>query len=296
MIHDFKYLRASTVKEALELIEQHKDDYKIICGGQSLLILMRQGLVAPECLIDIKHLDELNYIQFDKKEGLRIGATTTHRTVETSPLVKKHYPLLVEMEQNIASIQTRNWGTIGGNLAHGDPAGDPGPVFIALSGKVKVANKERERTLPLEEFFIDYFETALEEDELLLEIQIPPIPSKTAVTYEKFNIIKNDQPIVSVAASITLDEDGLSCKDARIVLGASAPAPARAREAEKLLVGKKMDDRLLKNVAEVASKEADPVDDIHATESYRKQLVNVLTRRMLGKAWKQAMGLAREEA
>jgi carbon-monoxide dehydrogenase medium subunit len=296
MIHDFKYLRASTVKEALELIEQHKDDYKIISGGQSLLILMRQGLVAPECLIDIKHLDELNYIQFDKKEGLRIGATTTHRTVETSPLIKRHYPLLVEMEQNIASIQTRNWGTIGGNLAHGDPAGDPGPVFIALNGKVKVANKERARTLSLEEFFIDYFETALEEDELLLEIQIPPIPSKTAVTYEKFNIIKNDQPIVSVAASITLDEDGLSCKDTRIVLGAAAPAPARAREAEKLLVGKRMDDRLLKNVAEVASGEADPVDDIHATESYRKQLVNVLTRRMLGKAWKQAMGLAREEA
>lgn len=296
MIHDFKYLRASTVKEALELIEQHKDDYKIICGGQSLLILMRQGLVAPECLIDIKHLDELNYIQFDKKEGLRIGATTTHRTVETSSLIKRHYPLLVEMEQNIASIQTRNWGTIGGNLAHGDPAGDPGPVFIALNGRVKVANKERERTLPLEEFFIDYFETALEEDELLLEIQIPPIPSKTAVTYEKFNIIKNDQPIVSVAASITLDEEGLSCKDTRIVLGAAAPVPARAREAEKLLVGKKMDDRLLRNVAEVASGEADPVDDINATESYRKQLVNVLTRRMLGKAWKQAMGLAREEA
>ena len=296
MIHDFKYLRASTAKEALELIEQHKDDYKIICGGQSLLILMRQGLVAPECLIDIKHLDELNYIQFDKKEGLRIGATTTHRTVETSLLVKKHYPLLVEMEQNIASIQTRNWGTIGGNLAHGDPAGDPGPVFIGLNGKVKVANKERERTLPLEEFFIDYFETALEEDELLLEIQIPPIPSKTATTYEKFNIIKNDQAIVSVATSINLDEDGLSCKDARIVLGAAAPAPVRAREAEKLLIGKKMDDRLLKNVGEVASKEADPVDDIHATESYRKQLVNVLTRRMLGKAWKQAMGLAREEA
>lgn len=296
MIHDFKYLRASTVKEALELIEQHKDDYKIICGGQSLLILMRQGLVAPECLIDIKHLDELNYIQFDKKEGLRIGATTSHRTVETSPLVKKHYPLLVEMEQNIASIQTRNWGTIGGNLAHGDPAGDPGPVFIALNGKVKVANKKRERTLPLEEFFIDYFETALEEDELLLEIQIPPIPSKTATTYEKFNIIKNDQAIVSVAASITLDEDGLSCKDTRIVLGAAAPAPARAREVEKLLIGKKMDDRLLKKVGEVASKEADPVDDIHATESYRRQLINVLTRRMLRKAWKQAMGLAREEA
>ncbi len=296
MIHDFKYLKASAVKEALELIEQHKDDYKIICGGQSLLILMRQGLVSPEYLVDIKHLDELNYVHFDKKQGLRIGATTTHRTVETLPLVKKHYPLLVEMEQNIASIQTRNWGTIGGNLAHGDPAGDPGAVFIALNGRVKVANKERERTFPLEEFFIDYFETALEENELLIEIQIPPIPSKTAVTYEKFNFIKNDQPIVSVAASITLDEDSLSCKDARIVLGAAAPAPVRAREAEKLLIGKKMDDRLLENAGIVSSREADPVDDIHASESYKRQLVDVLTRRTLRKAWKQAMGLARKEA
>jgi CO/xanthine dehydrogenase FAD-binding subunit len=291
MIHDFNYLRASTVKEALDLIDKHKDDYKIICGGQSLLILMRQGLVAPEYLIDIKNIEELDYIQFDKKRGLMIGATTTHRKIEKSALVKKRYNVLVGMEENLASVQTRNWGTIGGNLAHADPAGDPGAVFIAMNATVKIANKERVRTLPLEEFFIDYFETALEDDELLLEVQIPVIPPRTAIAYEKFNIIKNDQGIVSVGASITIGEDGLSCKDARVVLGAAAPIPMRAKEAEHVLLGKKLNDRLLDKVGEKASEEADPVDDIHATEAYRRHLVKALTKRMVKKAWDQAKAL-----
>lgn len=288
MIRDFNYLRASTVKEALDLLEQHKDDYKIICGGQSLLILMRQGLVAPEYLIDIKNVQELNTINFDKKNGLRIGATTTHRAVEKSPLIKKHYSVLLDMEENLASIQTRNWGTVGGNLAHGDPAGDPGPVFIALNAAVKMANKERERTLPLEEFFIDYFETALEEGELLLEVQMPIPTPKTATVYEKFNVIKNELGIVSVAASITLDENGLICKDARVVLGAAAPTPKRAKEAEQMLVGQTLDEKLLDKVSEKASQEADPVADIHATEAYRRSMVKALTGKMVKKAWEQA--------
>ena len=292
MIRDFVYLRANTVKEALDFLEQHKDDYKIFCGGQSLLILMRQGLVAPEYLIDIKKVVELNYINFGPKKGLKIGATTTHRAIEKSPLIKKHCPVLVSMEENIASVQTRNWGTIGGNLAHGDPAGDPGPVFIALNATVKIANKERERTMPLEEFFIDYFETALEEGELLIEIQIPVIPPKTATGYEKFNIIKNDQGIVSVAVSITLDNDGVSCKDARIVLGAAASTPKRAKESEQMLMGKKLDDKMLDRVGEKASEEADPVADIHATEAYRRHLVKALTKKMVKKSWEQAKTLA----
>lgn len=288
MIRDFIYLKTNTVEEALDLIDQHKEDYKVICGGQSLLILMRQGLVAPEYLIDIKSVEELNSIQFDEKEGLRIGATTTHRTVELSPLVKERYPVLVDMEENLASIQTRNWGTIGGNLCHGDPAGDPGPVFMALNGSVKIASKQKTRTLSLDEFFIDYFETALEEGELLLEVQLPPIPSCTAVAYEKFNIIKNDQGIISVAASITLNNDGLSCKDARIVLGAAAPAPIRAKETEKLLIGEKISKGLLEKAGKKASEEADPVADIHASEEYRRHLVGVLTKKMVEKAWEQA--------
>lgn len=291
MIHDFVYFKANTIKEALDLIEQHRDDYKIICGGQSLLILMRQGLVTPENLIDIKSIEELSYIDFDPKKGLKIGATTTHREIEKSSLIKKHYPVLADMEENLASVQTRNWGTIGGNLAHADPAGDPGPVFIALKATVKMANKERGRTMPLEEFFVDYFEASLEEGEILLEVQLPVISSETATVYEKFNIIKNEMGIVSVAVSLTVDSDGLSCKEARIVLGAAAPTPIRTKEAEQMLIGQKFDDGLLDQVGEKASEEADPVADIHATEAYRRHLIKALTKKMVKKAWEQARTL-----
>lgn len=292
MIRDFVYLRANRIKEALDLLEKHKDNSKIICGGQSLLILMRQGLVTPEYLIDIKQVEELDYINFDPKRGLKIGAITTHRAIEKSSVIKEHFPVLVDMEENLASIQTRNWGTIGGNIAHGDPAGCPAPVLIALNAAVKIANKERERSMPVEELTLDYFETALEEDELLLEIQVPVMPLKTAAVYEKFNIIKNDMGIVSVAASITLDDDGVNCKNARLALGGAASTPVRAKETEKMLVGEKLDDDLLRQVGEKASEEAEPVDDIHATEAYRRHLVKALTKKMVEKAWEQAKTLA----
>jgi len=291
VIRDFAYFRAKTKDEALDLLDQHKDDCKVICGGQSLLILMRQGLVAPKNLIDIKAAKELSYIDFNKKSGLRIGAATTHREIEKSSLIKEHYPLLTEMEQNLASIQTRNWGSIGGNLCHADPAGDPGPVLVALNASVKMASKQRERTKPLEEFFVDFFETILEPGELLVEIMVPATPPRTALAYEKFNIIKNELGIVSVAASITLDAKGASCKEARVVLGAAAPKPRRAKEAEKLLIGQKLDDRLLERVGEKASEETEPVTDIHATEAYRRYLVKVLAKKMVKKAWEKAKAL-----
>jgi len=292
MIHDFVHLQADTTEEALAFLAQHKDSCKIICGGQSLLILMRQGLVAPEYLIDIKRVEELNYINFDPEEGLRIGATTTHRAIEQSPVIRDNYPVLVDMEENLASIQTRNWGTIGGNLAHGEPAGCMAPVLIALNATVTLASVERERSLPVEDFTLDYFETALEEDELLLEIQVPVMPPKTAAVYEKFTIIRNDMGIVSVAASITLDDGGVECRDARIALGGAASTPLRAKEAEKLVVGQKLNDDMLIRVGGKASEEAEPVDDIHASASYRGHLVETLTRKMVKKAWEQAEALA----
>jgi carbon-monoxide dehydrogenase medium subunit len=288
MIHNFNYHRATSTQETLSLLEKFKEDYKVICGGQSLLILMRQGLVAPENLIDIKGIKEMSYIHYDPKDGLKIGATTTHREIEKSQLIKKYYPVLMEMEENLASVQTRNWGTIGGNLAHGDPSSDPAPILIATNATVNMVSQEKERSLPLEDFFIDIFETALEDGELLTEIQVPILPKKSAVAYEKFNIIKNYQGIVSVAASITMDQDGVECKDARIVLGAAAATPLRAKEAEKMLSGKKIDTKLLESVGKKASEECDPVSDIHATETYRRALVESLTIKTTKKAWEQA--------
>lgn len=286
MINDFNYLKPGTLKEALAMYAEH-DDCKVICGGQSLLIVMRQGMISPEYLLDIKHVTELDYIKFDKKDGLRIGATTTHREIEKSNVIKKNYPVLVSMENKLASIQVRNWGTIGGNLAHADPAGDPAPVLIALKANIRVGGAEGDRTIPLEDFFVDYFETALNKGELALEVHVPPPEPKMGAAYQKFNLLESDMGVVAVAASVTLNDKG-KCKDARIVLGNAGATPKRVKRAEELLIGKAYNENLFAEAGKIASEDCEPVADIHASEEHRRHLLGVLTKRMLKKAWEQA--------
>jgi aerobic carbon-monoxide dehydrogenase medium subunit len=288
MIKDFEYFGPKTLKEALDLLDKYQDDYKVIGGGQSLLIIMRQGLVTPANLIDIYGIDELRYIKSDGKKGLKIGALTTHRTVERSELLTgSFYGVLSEMEHRLSSPQTRNRGTIGGNIAHGDPAGDPAPVLIAMGAMVKMASVHGERTEPIEDFCIDYYDTDIKHGELLVEIQLPAPPPHTGAAYTKFNIIDSDMATVSVGASVTLAADD-TCTNVRIALGAAAPKPMRALKAEAVLKGKKLSDTLLKKAGDVAAEEASPVSDISASEEYRRELVRVLTRRVTKEAASRA--------
>ncbi len=287
MIRDFEYLAPKTLKEALTLLDKYKDEAKIIAGGQSLLILMRQGLVAPEYLIDIKGISELDYIKSDAKAGLKIGALTTHRTIEKSRLMKNGFSVIAEMERKLASIQTRNWGTIGGNVCHADPAGDPTPVFIALKATLTTTSLKGKRDMPIEDFCLDYFETALKTGELLTEIQVPAVLPHTGTAYTKFNIIENDMATAAVAVSITLGSAN-TCQDVRIALGACAPTPLRARRAEEVLRGQKITDSLLAEAGQVAAAEADPVADISASEEYRRELVKVLVPRVSKEAIRRA--------
>lgn len=287
MIKDFEYFAPKTLKEALTLLNKYQDEAKVIGGGQSLLILMRQGLVAPKYLISIKGISELSYIKSDK-EGLKIGALTTHRQIEKSPKMRDGLAVLAEMENRLASIQTRNWGTIGGNLCHGEPAGDPAPVLIALNATLNIANLKGERTMPVEDFSLDYFEVALEPGELLTEIQLPIPPPRTGTVFTKFNIIESDLATVSVAVSITLAAGDGVCQDVRIALGAVAPTAMRAKKAEAVLKGKKITEALLKEAGEVASTEAEPISDIQASEEYRRELVKVLVKRMGNEALTRA--------
>lgn len=286
MIKDFEHFAPKTLKEALALLDKYQDDCKVICGGQSLLILMRQGLVAPPYMIDIKGISELSYIK-DEKDGLKIGATTTHRAIEKSPVIKKKYPVLAKMETRLASIQTRNWGTIGGNVCHGDPAGDPLPVLIALGATLTMAGSKGKRSMPAEDFCLDYFETALEPVELLTEIALPIVPPNSGTAYTKFNVIESDLATVGVAVSVTLGA-GDSCQDIRIVLGASAPTPMRPKKAEAVLKGKKITDALLAQAGETAATEADPISDIYASEEYRRELIKVLVPRLTREAMAKA--------
>jgi len=286
MIKDFEYFAPKTLKEALALLDKYQDDCKVICGGQSLLVLMRQGLVAPPYMVDIKGIAELSYIR-DEKDGLKIGATTTHRAIEKSAVIKKKYPVLAKMETRLASIQTRNWGTIGGNICHADPAGDPLPVLIALDATLTMTGSKGRRSMPAEDFCLDYFETALKPGELLTEIALPIVPANTGTAYYKFNVIETDLATVSVAATVTLGT-GDSCQDIRIALGASAPTPIRPKKTEAILKGKKITDALLAKAGEAAAAEAEPISDIYASEEYRRELIKVLVPRLTKEAMANA--------
>nr|MBC8275423.1 FAD binding domain-containing protein [Chloroflexota bacterium] len=192
----------------------------------------------------------------------------------------KGFAVLAAMENRLASIQTRNWGTIGGNICHADPAGDPAPVLIALKATLTIAGLKGERNMAVEDFALDNFETALEPDELLTEIQVPAAPPHTGTAYTKFNIIQSDLATVGVAVSVTLGSGDGICQDIRIALGAAAPTAMRAKKAEAAVRGKKITDNLLKEAGEIASTEVDPISDIVASEEYRRELVKVLVNRV----------------
>jgi aerobic carbon-monoxide dehydrogenase medium subunit len=281
IINDFEYLPATTVEEALELLSQHKDDeYKIIAGGQSLNTMMKHRLISPEYIIDIKGLSDLDYIKFDEKDGLKIGAMTTHRSLEKSPVIREKYGVLSEMEENVASVETRNWGTVVGDLVNGDPAADPAPVFIALDSKMKIASSGEERTVDAEEFALDFFETAVQPGEMVTEIQVPALPANTGISFTKYSQMHGDYALASVAVLITLDNKKEKCTNARIGLGGVGSTPLRAKKAEAILKGKKITEDLLAEAAKTASEESSPISGIEASADYKRELVGTLVKRM----------------
>jgi CO/xanthine dehydrogenase FAD-binding subunit len=278
---DFEYLPAATVGEALDLLSQHKDDdYKIIAGGQSLNTAMKHRLIAPEYIIDIKGVSDLDYIQFDEKEGLKIGALATHRSLEKSQIVREKYPMLCEMEENVASVETRNWGTVVGDLCNADPAVDPAPPLIALDAKITVASKGEKRTVAAEEFALDFFETTIQPGEMATEIRIPALPPHTGAYFTKYAQMLGDYALASVAVLITLDKKKEVCANARIGLAGVANAPVRAKKAEEVLKGKKITEALLAEAAEVVKTEISPVSGIEGSADYKRELAGTLLKRV----------------
>jgi carbon-monoxide dehydrogenase medium subunit len=289
IITDFEYLPATTVEEALELLSQHKDDeYKIIAGGQSLNTAMKHRLLAPEYIIDIKGLSDLDYIKFDEKEGLKIGALATHRSLEKSQIVREKYSVLCEMEENVASVETRNWGTVVGDLCNADPAADPAPPLIALDAKLTIASKGEERTVDAEEFIVDFFDTTVQPGEMATEIQIPVLPPNTGVYFTKYSQMKGDYALASVAVLITLDKKKEVCANARVGLAGVGPTPVRAKKAEAVLKGKKITEALIAEAAEVAKTEISPVSGIEGSADYKRELAGTLLKRVGKEALKRA--------
>jgi aerobic carbon-monoxide dehydrogenase medium subunit len=285
---NFDYLEPTTVAEACALLKQHAGEAKVFAGGTHVTILMKQGLYQPRALVNIKKISELKGISFDTKEGLIIGALMTHREIETSALVKEKLPALCEAEREVANIRVRNMGTVGGNLASGEPLTDLSQIFIALDGKLKITGPSGQRTMPVEELFLDYYTTSLAEDEIITQVVLPSPPPRSGIEYIRFSSSSVvDKPSAGVAVRLTLDQEAVQI--ARIVLGCVGPTPVRARKSEALLTGKKLTEELIAEAGAIASQECSPASDLRGSEQYKRAIVGTLVKRALVGAHRRAL-------
>ncbi|HEX7287338.1 MAG TPA: xanthine dehydrogenase family protein subunit M [Candidatus Angelobacter sp.] len=282
----FEYLRPKTIPEAVALLQQHGDHAKILSGGQSLIPMMKLRLARPGLLVDINGISGLSYI---KEEGgfLKIGGLTREAELEASPLVQSKYPLLLDTATVIADPQVRNMATVGGNLAHGDPANDHPATMIALGAQVVATGAKGERVIPIETFFKSLFETDLKHDEILTEIRIPVPPPKSGGAYVKVERKVGDFATAAVAVQLTLDGGG-AVQKAGIGLTNVGPTPIKASKAEDFLKGKKPDAATIAQAAQLAAEAAQPSSDLRGPAEYKKGLVKELTKRALSRAVERA--------
>lgn len=279
----FEYHRPASLDEALALLAEH-EDAKPLAGGQSLIPAMNFRLAAPAALIDLNGIGALARTGGMDDGGLQLGAMTRHCTLERSPLVAERAPLLAEAMPCIAHPQIRNRGTVGGSLAHADPAAELPAVMVALEATLVLRSASAERRVPAEQFFTGLFATALEPGELLTSIELPPPPARSGFAFQELARRHGDYALVGVAAMLTLNEAG-QCSRARVALLSVGDGPVLAVRAAAALAGQPPSASSILAAAELAAREdVDPPSDIHASAAYRRQLVRVLTRRALTRA------------
>lgn len=282
----FEYHHPRSFSELFSLMAKYGDKAKLLAGGTDLLVSMKKREISPDHLINLKEITELKGISFDEKEGLRIGALTTIDEIEQSSIVRTKYPILWEAVSVMASPQIRTLGTIGGNLVSAIPSADTAPPLIALGASVTIKGIGGERRLLVEDFFLGPGESALKSDEVLTDIRIPIPSERTGGTYIKM-MRRNamDLAVVGVATFLKLDREKRFCEEARIVLGAVAPTPMRAKKTENFLTGKEINETTADEAGKIASDESKPISDVRASKEYRKTLVHVLTKRGLLKSY-----------
>lgn len=275
----FDYHEPRSLDDALDLLERHGEDAHLIAGGTATVLLLRQGLLRPGHLIGLRGVAELGGIAKAADGGLRIGATATHREVERSRAALEYSPALVDAFASVATVRIRNQATVGGNLAHADPAQDPPPMLAAFDGRVTVRSPRGQRSLPVEELAIDHFTTSLAHDEVITEVVLPPLADGSRETYLKFlPKTADDYATVSVAATLRFADDG-TIADARVVLGAVGPRPMRLRRVEAALRGAPRGN--MREAAALAREEVDPIDDMRGSAAYKREMAAVWTGRAL---------------
>jgi carbon-monoxide dehydrogenase medium subunit len=284
----FKYVAAESLEHALEQMAEHGDAAKLLAGGQSLIPAMNFRVLQPSVLIDLNRIDSLEYIEPADDGTLLIGAMTRQRDLEKSEAVEHVSPLLHEAMPHIAHPQIRTRGTLGGSLAHADPAAELPVIVIAGGARMRATGPDGNRWIEAKDFFEGMFSTALRLDEVLVEVAFPPRAPSSGWSFEETSRRRGDYAMMGVAVQVELDGDGV-CKDARLIYQNAGDGPIEAEQAEAILRGETPDDEVFASAAiEAADKEIDPMGNIHATVDFQRHLARVLTKRALEKAFARA--------
>lgn len=280
----FVYHAPASLVEALATLAEYGLDASLLAGGQSLVPVMNFRLAQPAALIDLNHIPELDFVRRESDGRLHIGSMTRQRALERHPLIAQHAPLVHETMPYIAHPQIRNRGTIGGSLAHADPAAELPVILLALDGRVKLQKVGSERWVHGRDFFTDLFTTDRAEDEILTEIELPTLPPRTGTAFTEVARRHGDYALSGVAAVVTVDEEGV-CTAVQLVYLNAGDTPIKATNAAALLVGQPASEEIFTAVAEAAQQEISPTTDIHATADFKRHLAKVLTVRVLQTAF-----------
>ena len=284
----FEYLTPSKISDAIAMLQKHGEEAKILAGGHSLIPAMRLRLSEPGYLIDISGIQGLDYI-LEESGQLRIGAMTREASLEESQIVREKYPLLLDTAKMIADPSVRNVATVGGNLAHGDPANDHPATMLALGANVVVEGPNGSREIGIDDFFPDFFTTALEPEEILTEIRIPSPPSGSGGAYLKIERKVGDYAAAAVACQLNIDSGG-SIQKIGIGLTNVGSTPIRASSAEQLLQGKNPNENMIAEAGRLSAADSEPMEDLRGSAEYKRALVNELTQRAIKLSLQRAEG------
>lgn len=277
-------LDPTSLEEASDQLAKGGEGIKVVGGGVALSILMKQRIFQPTRLVSIRRIPDFDAVRHEAGKGLIIGAGALHRTLETSPVVEKHCPLLSEVMSQVANVRIRCMGTLGGELAHADPHSDPPPVLIGLGARAVAQSARGEREIPFSEFFTGYLESALEPDEILKEVVIPDPAPGVRSAYLKFTPTSStDWPCLGVAAFLDRDDNG-ACRSLDVIFGSVTEVPFRVPGVSEMAAGKRLDDSLIHEIAERCFDQVDPMADSRGSSWYKKELVRVFARRILKRA------------
>ncbi|MDA1127454.1 MAG: xanthine dehydrogenase family protein subunit M [Chloroflexi bacterium] len=280
---DFEYHHPTSLDEVFGLLDQYGEDARVMAGGTALVIQMKQRLAQPAHVIGLRRVGSLNSIE-STSEGVSIGALCTQRQVQNNPIVAGELPLLADTFRKVATPRIRNMATIGGGLVNGDPNQDPPPALIALGASAVMTSKSGDRVVPVEDLFIDYYETDVQPGEVLTSVLVPRAPTGSGSVYLKFlPRTADDYGTVSVAAVVSQKPDG-SCKDVRIVLGSVGVTPIRATQAEDALRGQPLTDENIRAAAALVKDAVDPLEDFRGSAEYKTDMAEVFTRRAIEQA------------